>query len=41
MAIVINEIEYHYYLMECPDFVADNITDYQRQFDVKYPPNIT
>jgi len=34
MAIVIIEIEYHYYLMECPAFVAENITDYQQQFDV-------
>jgi len=34
MAIVIIEIEYHYYLMECPGFVADTIADYQQQFDV-------
>jgi len=34
MSIVIIEIEYYYYLMECPDFVAGNIFDYQHQFDV-------
>ena len=33
MSIVIIEIEYHYYLMECSAFVADNIKDYQWQFD--------
>jgi hypothetical protein len=34
MALVLIEWEYHYNLLECPAFVAENIAEYQRKFDV-------
>jgi len=33
MSTIIIELEYNYYLLECPAFVAENIKEYQQQFD--------